>query len=339
VSTRTVPPESPYKGLRPFEATAVDAQLFFGRERERELIAANLTAARLTVLYGESGVGKSSVLRAGVVHPLRQQAREGAGFAVALYSTWSDEDPIEGIAEAAREAVEDVLGRDPGAADGTLAERLRVWSDLVAGEIYLVLDQVDEYFLYHGTDGGPLLKELPLLVTEPGLPVNVVLGIREDALARLDVFKARIPSLFGNYLRLERLGREAARDAIVGPLQQWSRLAGGEPVTIESTLVDTILDEVAVGRIGGNGATHRRRASRPGAVGAGAGGTRHGGGDVYPSRHAVWREGGARCGRPCRVCARRRGSCPRRDGKLGRGAHPAAGRRAGGRRFSRRGLP
>ncbi|MGZ8694203.1 MAG: NACHT and WD repeat domain-containing protein, partial [Gaiellaceae bacterium] len=257
MSARTLAPESPYKGLRPFEATDVDARLFFGRERERELIAANLTAARLTVLYGESGVGKSSVLRAGVVHSLRQDAREGAGFAVALYSSWSDEDPIDGIAEAVREAVEDVLGRDPGAGVGTLAEHLQAWSDLVAGEIFLVLDQVDEYFLYHGAEGGPLLDELPLLVTEPGLPVNVLLGIREDSLARLDVFKARIPSLFGNYLRLERLGREAARAAIVGPLQQWSRMAGEKPVTIEPSLVDTILDEVAVGRIDGNGSGPR----------------------------------------------------------------------------------
>ena len=69
----------PYKGLRPFEATAVDASLFFGRERERDLIAANLVAARLTVLYGASGVGKSSVLRAGVVQTLREQSPRGAG--------------------------------------------------------------------------------------------------------------------------------------------------------------------------------------------------------------------------------------------------------------------
>ena len=56
-----------------------------------------------------------------------------------------------------------------------------------------MLDQVDEYFLYHGAGGGPLLDELPALVTEPGLRVNVLLGVREDALAHLDVFKAAHP--------------------------------------------------------------------------------------------------------------------------------------------------
>ncbi len=55
----------PYKGLQPY--TEEDRDYFFGRERDQEIIASNLFAASLTVLYGASGVGKSSVLRAGVV--------------------------------------------------------------------------------------------------------------------------------------------------------------------------------------------------------------------------------------------------------------------------------
>ena len=64
---------SPYKGLASFDDSEHDALLFFGRERERDVIVANVLASRLTVLYGESGVGKSSVLRAGVVRELRRR--------------------------------------------------------------------------------------------------------------------------------------------------------------------------------------------------------------------------------------------------------------------------
>src|SRR5436309_10891384 len=39
---------------------------------EIEVIVANLMAARLTVLFGASGVGKTSLLRAGVAHRLRR---------------------------------------------------------------------------------------------------------------------------------------------------------------------------------------------------------------------------------------------------------------------------
>src|SRR5207249_2957150 len=52
VSVVAAPPVSPYKGLAPFEDSELDALLFFGRERECEVIVANLLAAKLTVLYG-----------------------------------------------------------------------------------------------------------------------------------------------------------------------------------------------------------------------------------------------------------------------------------------------
>ena len=79
---------SPYKGLAPFEDSELDAAFFFGRDREQEIITANLTAARLTLLYGSSGVGKSSVLRAGVVRRLR--ALPGP-LAVVVFDGWRDD--------------------------------------------------------------------------------------------------------------------------------------------------------------------------------------------------------------------------------------------------------
>ena len=51
-------PGTPYKGLAAFDDSELDALLFFGREREREAIVANLLASKLTVLYVPSGVGK-----------------------------------------------------------------------------------------------------------------------------------------------------------------------------------------------------------------------------------------------------------------------------------------
>ena len=54
-----------------------DAQFFFGRDDDIDIIIANLIAYKLTVLYGPSGVGKSSIIRAGVVHKiLRARKKE-----------------------------------------------------------------------------------------------------------------------------------------------------------------------------------------------------------------------------------------------------------------------
>ena len=77
-------PSSPYKGLAAFEDSGVDALFFFGRDRDSQVIAANLMASRVTVLFGPTGVGKTSVLRAGVAYKLRQEA----GVDVRIHSSW-----------------------------------------------------------------------------------------------------------------------------------------------------------------------------------------------------------------------------------------------------------
>ena len=138
-------PSSPYKGLSAFEDSAVDALFFFGRDRDSQVIAANLMASRLTVLFGPTGVGKTSVLRAGVAYKLRQEA----GVDVRIHSSWIG-DPSEALADLAPET-----GRD----------------------FYLMLDQFEEFFLYHEGDL-TFAQGLADVVRRPDLRVNVLIGIR-----------------------------------------------------------------------------------------------------------------------------------------------------------------
>ena len=93
----------PYVGLQPY--TEADIDYFFGRERDQRIIAANLGAAPLSILYGASGVGKSSVLLAGVVPYLR--ARSHA--AVAVVRDWQGPGFLDALKSRCREAVERVL--------------------------------------------------------------------------------------------------------------------------------------------------------------------------------------------------------------------------------------
>ncbi len=210
-------PSSPYKGLAAFEDSAVDALFFFGRDRDSQVIAANLMASRLTVLFGPTGVGKTSVLRAGVAYKLRQET----GVDVRIHSSWIG-DPSEALANLTPRA-----GRD----------------------VYLMLDQFEEFFLYHEGDR-TFVEELADVIRRPDLRVNVLIGIREDALALLDAFKAVIPNLLSNRLRLENLDRAAGEAAIRGPLERFNELVPSESrVDVEPGLVDAVLDEVAAGRV------------------------------------------------------------------------------------------
>jgi hypothetical protein len=117
-----------------------------------------------------------------------------------------------------------------------------------------VLDQFEDYFLYHAVEDGEgtFAVEFPRLVNEPNLHANFVLSLREDAWAKLDRFEGRIPTLFANYVRVDHLDRKAAREAIEGPVREWNgRLPAGEkPYVVEPALVETVIEAAAAGRVG-----------------------------------------------------------------------------------------
>ena len=174
MSTVTTAPLTPFKGLTPFDDTEQDALLFFGREREREIVVANLMASRLTVLYGPSGVGKTSLLRAGVAYGLR----EVTDAAVVVFSSWPGDPGIH-----LREAIAQAIGIPAGE---SLMETLEQGSHAVGGDIYVILDQFEEYFLYHErAHEGSFAEEFAEAVGAPSLRANFLIGIRDDALANL----------------------------------------------------------------------------------------------------------------------------------------------------------
>ncbi len=252
-------PDCPYVGLVPFDEK--EAAFFFGRDREAEMIVANLTAARLTLLFAPSGVGKSSVLRAGVLPRLRLLAdddidEEGVAqttAAVAYVSDWSA-DPLEAAGEAIRAAVAHTTGGATacGPSRFRVDELRRLLNECGVAVLYLILDQFEEYFFYHPADSptDSLTAELSEILSARDLDVHVLISIREDALAGLDRFKGRVPHLFGNYLRIEHLDRAAARAAICGPLEEYNRRVPADAaVEVEPRLVEDLLDQVRAGNV------------------------------------------------------------------------------------------
>ena len=258
---------TPYVGLIPY--TEGDAGWFFGREHDERIIAANLRASRLTLLYGASGVGKTSVLLAGVVPGLREGVSaylaapkggtavglvERAPFAITVFRDWRDE-PLPRLAQSIRASVEEASGET----------ELEQWSDEAPFEAVLqsytthvrtllvILDQFEEYFLYHPDESGPgtFAHEFPQVVNQVDLRVHFMISLREDAWAKLDRFKGVVPDLFGNYLRVDYLDRAAAREAITQPVDRYNRglPAGEPPVTITLELVEAVLDDVRTGRL------------------------------------------------------------------------------------------
>jgi len=230
----------PYKGLQPY--TEADCKYFFGRKRDQGIIISNLYASRLTVFYGASGVGKSSVLLAGVVPSLKQDPRTAV---VVVFNSWQSEDFLAALKHEVAKQAGATTSVDEGLAlDEFLAQTRRALSL----PLFLIFDQFEEYFLYHppGPSADAFEAEFARAVNRRNVEVNFLLSLREDGLSKLDRFQGRLPKLLNNMLRLEHLDRGSAKEAITEPLRVYNQdpANSNQPMAIEPALVEKLLDEL-----------------------------------------------------------------------------------------------
>lgn len=238
----------PYIGLQPY--TEEDQALFFGRERDRRIIISNLYAAPLTILYGASGVGKSSVLFAGVVPDLKKEPNT----IVIVFRNWHDPLFLTNLKGECIRAVESVLKKKLGIdISSPLDELILNLSKLTKSPIFILFDQFEEYFSYHPevnvSEGFDI--EFARTINRQDIDAGFLIVLREDGLYRLDRFKMLIPGLFDNTLSLKHLDFSAAEDAIRKPLDKYNELNGSSKkhFKIEDKLVGEIIRQVRLGKV------------------------------------------------------------------------------------------
>ena len=267
------PRDSPYFGLDYYQEKF--GAWFFGREPEGGKIITNLRAARLTLLHAESGVGKSSLLRAGVAWRMRRLAddtlarRGTARFVPIVFSSWKD-DPVLELTGAIRTAIRPYLaGRpEPELPTDRLDAAIGAASAAVNASLLIMLDQFEEYFLYRSREPTPerFADELARCINRADLRANFLISIREDAYAGLgDLFKGRITNVYGNYLHVDYLDRASAEKAIREPLDIYNGQPDvSEHVKIQDELVEAVLDQVRAFDGDGDAAQGRAAAANGG---------------------------------------------------------------------------
>jgi WD40 repeat protein len=251
------PRDCPYVGLDYYQEKF--GAWFFGREADGNKIITNMQAARLTLLHAESGVGKSSLLRAGVAWRLRQLVPPESPFRgvvdiPVVFSSWKD-DPTTELIGAIGTAIEPFLsGRPLPSLPGQLDTAIEAAADAANASLLVILDQFEEYFVYCAREPTPerFADELARCINRADLPANFLIAIREDAYAGLgDLFKGRIANVYGNYLHIEYLDRAAAETAIRAPLEVYNGLPGvAEEIGIQDELVQAVLDQVRAYDVG-----------------------------------------------------------------------------------------
>lgn len=217
----------PYKFLDYF--TEQDAQIFFGREPEVETICSQILAHRTFILHGRSGVGKSSIVRAGLLPRLKSE-----GHSVFVIRCFTD--PLHQIAAAMAETID---GRAPAAGSLALEEMVARFRDArPARAAIFFIDQFEEFFSLLGEEAKQqFLDSIRDVISDETLPFHIVFVLREDLLAEMSYLKPYIPEVYYHEYRLKRLSREQAARAMTEP----ARAAG---CTYQPQLVARLLDDL-----------------------------------------------------------------------------------------------
>jgi len=227
-------PEVPFRHLSWF--TAEHAEVFFGRGHQIRELYDQVTDAGsppILLLYGASGVGKSSLLDAGLVPRL-----EAVGDVV----QYRRRDECKGLLGTLRDALH-LAGKQTALDQGWRAEEARLGKPLV-----VFLDQVEEVFTRpdparpHELDEFLEALAAALHDREARPRGKLVLGFRKEWLAELDRRMAEA-KLARNAVFLKPLDRRGIIEAIRGPARP-GRLQRKYRLEIEEGLPEVIADNL-----------------------------------------------------------------------------------------------
>jgi hypothetical protein len=241
-SRHAADPQNPWPGLDAFDETT--AQFFNGREEESAELARLVLQAPLTVVFGKSGLGKTSLLKAGLFPLLR----EAGVLPVYVRLVMQDDTTplIEQLDQAlAREVALHGIDMQPADFGGGLWERLHqrgfsLWS--ARNELLtplFVVDQFEEVFTL-GAVKAKAIKGLrmdladlvenrippPLVRAQEADTLDnaafdctrqrykVLVSLREDFLPDLEGWRRELPSLMRNRFRLRAMNAQQAFAAV-----------------------------------------------------------------------------------------------------------------------------
>lgn len=228
------PERAPYKGLDFFGPE--DADSFFGRERLVADLIARLAGGGLLAVVGPSGSGKSSLVRAGLLPTLAAGVLPGSDEWTCVVVR-PGEHPVRALdvavlPELAPEVRAGLSGDDP------------LLSQLAASgrcpPLLVVVDQAEELFTVCAdpAERSAFLDGLVAVARRPDGPVRVVVTIRADYYGRFAADQELASALSAQQVLVAPMTREEYRRAIASPAQRHG-------VTVESALVDALVDDVA----------------------------------------------------------------------------------------------
>jgi hypothetical protein len=221
-------PEAPYRGLEPY--LFCDQAIFFEREVEAERLIRQVTRYRASLLYGESGVGKSSLINAGLipkalaegmaVERLRVQPQPGQEFVVERIPRSAKED----------EFLPSILirGGEPHRTALSAEEFNTRLSNATGATILVIFDQFEELLTLSAEAAAAHTLEsqnrilntiVTLIQDRKNTNLRLLFVFREDYLAKFERFFYFCPELPDRFLRLTPPPASALPRVLRGPFE------------------------------------------------------------------------------------------------------------------------
>ena len=225
---------SPFKFLDSYSKE--DENIFFGREEEIEELYARVFRSKITVLFGASGTGKSSIINCG------------------LANKFSDADWLPIHIRRGHNIVDSVLENmlvysnseilvDTNSS--TQAENISNVAQAVFLDqfkpIFLIFDQFEELFILGDRKEWNLFIDSIKELIDQDIDLHLIFVLRGEYLEYLSEFEAAIPDFMSNRQRVERMTTAKVVACVEGPCN----VAG---IDLEPGFTTALIEKVSGGK-------------------------------------------------------------------------------------------
>ena len=258
-----------YPGIRPFERN--DQAVFFGRDEDIEQLGRLIRLEKFVVLNGKSGLGKSSLLKAGVIPELESLGYDLHSIRLGAFDPTRNSDfksPFETLYTHIKGGKSYLTNKLKVEDSLWIQAKNRQLQGKTGKALVLVMDQFEELFTWPGKEFEHFKLEFATLVNlqmppelsqtlrqtpietfseaqwesiYSPLQIKVVMAIRSDRLALLNQLTDELPDILGKIYELKPMDRESARSAILLPAQQEGNFSS-KPFTYSQEAQKAMLD-------------------------------------------------------------------------------------------------
>jgi Leucine-rich repeat (LRR) protein len=175
--------EYPFKHLAAYERK--DKAFYYGREKETGELYQICFETDLILLYGASGVGKSSLISCGLANKFKPYE----WLEISVRRTHNINDSLT-------EKLNREIGDDSN--ETNIAEQIRLLGSKYFMPVYLIFDQFEELYISGEEEEQKLFYENVKTILSLNQPVKIIISIREEYLGYLYEFEKEIPQLFSH---------------------------------------------------------------------------------------------------------------------------------------------